>query len=720
MDSVERLTLEAAQADTVLACEHRHRYEFATRLCAGLRVLDLCCGSGYGSAILASQARSVVGVDRDGASIEGAQAVIASQVAGVGFINADAVAFLRGQIAERFDVVVCFECLEHLTELDAALWLLRDHANRGTKVIASLPNSELFGERNPFHVTDFGYDEAMRAFSSFPSSVMLPQYLAEGSLICPPEAAAAEVAVVLDDRDEPAYANHFVFCVNFSAEAVNAVHHGSLQVDIAPVYNRWAEGLKHAIEALQIENARLARARLGKGASAGAAALALLADREAEVAALRGELEHLQGELRLGTAEGHAAATDHARPSRRAALEPALSPAPADFHEAWDDDPCDANSWERRRWRAATYLIPWLEQTFPLAGSTVLEYGCGDGPVSCAFGARAGRVLGLDIDGRAVAEGRRRAEAAGCQNVVLEWHHADDIGAAAAAHARAVDVVLLYAVLEHLSVAERLRLLRLAREVVKPNGVIVVCETPNRLIYFDHHTARMPFFHLLPDELAVEYYGRSARQEFTAAMEAGSREGPAAALETVVRWGRGVSFHEFEVVFGDLDAHVVASNYDPLLFDERPVHPDEVILWRYLARWRPDLAPVWSRYWLDLVLSPLPRRSRAPFIRPWVADTTASRNVGWTSAEALRLSSSDSELAIALPQPTGRVIVGVAAPAEQLVLKLEPEPPAIPRVAVAAPSCGQVFARFDLDEPADRLRLTSSGDVDVVFVGYEE
>ena len=81
-----------------------------------------------------------------------------------------------------------------------------------------------------------------------------------------------------------------------------------------------------------------------------------------------------------------------------------------------------------------------------------------------------------------------------------------------------------------------------------------------------------------------------------------------------MRWGRGVSFHEFEVVFGDLSRHVLASNYDPLLFGERPVQPDEVILARYLDRWRPDLAPVWSRYWLPSRRKkgiPRPRRMHA-------------------------------------------------------------------------------------------------------------
>ena len=50
MEVVERLTLEAAQAIPMLASEHRHRYEFASRLCADLRVLDLCWGSGYRTA----------------------------------------------------------------------------------------------------------------------------------------------------------------------------------------------------------------------------------------------------------------------------------------------------------------------------------------------------------------------------------------------------------------------------------------------------------------------------------------------------------------------------------------------------------------------------------------------------------------------------------------------------------------------------------------------
>ena len=125
-----------------------------------------------------------------------------------------------------------------------------------------------------------------------------------------------------------------------------------------------------------------------------------------------------------------------------------------------------------------------------------------------------------------------------------------------------------------------------------------------------------------------------------------------------MRWGRGVSFHEFELVFGDLSRHVIASNYDPLLFGERPVHPDEVILARYLERWRPDLAPVWSRYWLDLILSPRPVERRPPFLRPWTAETVASTDVGWTRWENLYLNGPARRCRSTLPHPTSRLVVG--------------------------------------------------------------
>jgi ubiquinone/menaquinone biosynthesis C-methylase UbiE len=43
--------------------EHLHRYAFACELAAGKTVLDIACGEGYGSVMLARVAKHVIGVD---------------------------------------------------------------------------------------------------------------------------------------------------------------------------------------------------------------------------------------------------------------------------------------------------------------------------------------------------------------------------------------------------------------------------------------------------------------------------------------------------------------------------------------------------------------------------------------------------------------------------------------------------------------------------------
>jgi 2-polyprenyl-3-methyl-5-hydroxy-6-metoxy-1,4-benzoquinol methylase len=732
MDIVERLTLEAAAADTMIACEHRQRYEFAAPLCAGKRVLDLCCGTGYGTAILAAEATEVVGVDNDAATVELAAASIGHDVAGARFELADAVEFLMRDVVASFDVVVCFEGLEHLRDVARALAALRDHAGRGLQIVASIPNGKLFSEQNPYHVTEFGYDEAMRAFAGFPSTVMLPQFLAEGSLICPTGAQGVDVNVSLEDRDEPEYANHFIFCVNFDADAIQGNHHGRIQLNTSPVFNRWAEDLKRGAWALRRENTRLARARLGKAGSAAASALAGVANREAQVSDLRERCEAAEAQLRelqLALATIDALELPAAGPSRGApgGAEPVTvvrehGSANRDVERAEAVVDGDPNSWEQRRRRAADVLIPWIEQTVPLAGRTVLEYGCGNAAVSCAFAERAGRLIGVDIDPGWIELGNEEVRKRGLQNVELELHPVESIVEAVAARRGQVDVFLLYAVLEHLTVAERLQVLRLARDVVKPDGAIVVCETPNRLIYFDHHTAQMPFFHLLPDELAAEYYPHSARADFRAAIDQAAEGGHVATLEAIVRWGRGVSFHEFELVFGDLARHVIASNYDPLLFSERPIHPDEVILARYLERWRPDLAPVWSRYWLDVILSPTEIERREPFLRPWSAETVASDRVGWTRWENMHLSGRESTLQIDLPHPTERLVVGsVTAHERPLALEISAANFG-PRLSAdaSAPAGHTRFTTFELAQPAQSIALSAGDECNIVFVGFDD
>src|SRR6516165_3790374 len=89
--------------------EHRHRYLFARELCRGKDVLDLASGEGYGSAMLAGVAGSVVGVDIASDAVAHAQKT---------YVRRN-LRFMIGSCAEiplrdaSVDVVVSFETLEH-------------------------------------------------------------------------------------------------------------------------------------------------------------------------------------------------------------------------------------------------------------------------------------------------------------------------------------------------------------------------------------------------------------------------------------------------------------------------------------------------------------------------------------------------------------------------------------------------------------------------------
>lgn len=140
--------------------EHWHRYAFVLELARGRRVLDAACGEGYGSALLATAASEVVGVDIDAASVEHARNRYGT-LSNVRFQQGDAAAL--DLESESFDLVVSFETLEHLAAQEELIAGFARVLRPGGILVISSPDkraySEIAGFRNEFHVRELYRDE---------------------------------------------------------------------------------------------------------------------------------------------------------------------------------------------------------------------------------------------------------------------------------------------------------------------------------------------------------------------------------------------------------------------------------------------------------------------------------------------------------------------------------------------------------------------------------
>ena len=146
------------EVDADLFNEHWTRYLFASRFAAGKKVLDVACGSGYGTALLAENAASVAGADIAREAVEYARRHYGSP--NTQFIQADCFSLPFGA---QFDLVVAFEIIEHLQDAARFLTELRRVLTPAGVLLISTPNRLYYtddrGEVNPFHEREYSHSE---------------------------------------------------------------------------------------------------------------------------------------------------------------------------------------------------------------------------------------------------------------------------------------------------------------------------------------------------------------------------------------------------------------------------------------------------------------------------------------------------------------------------------------------------------------------------------
>ncbi|MGD9657753.1 MAG: class I SAM-dependent methyltransferase, partial [Methylocystis sp.] len=174
------------------------------------------------------------------------------------------------------------------------------------------------------------------------------------------------------------------------------------------------------------------------------------------------------------------------------------------------------------------------------------------------------------------------------------------------------DCIILYAVFEHLTLAEREIILRSARDALSDGGLLIVCETPNRLIRYDSHSTFLHFFQNLPTELALAYIERSPRKEAHSIISSENKE------EALYRFGQGVSYHEFELYFAKAGEQppIISDGWDMWPTFDEPIRRDELELENYVRANEVPANPAFTRYWINAVFDCYPRKAPVEAPKP--------------------------------------------------------------------------------------------------------
>jgi GT2 family glycosyltransferase/ubiquinone/menaquinone biosynthesis C-methylase UbiE/glycosyltransferase involved in cell wall biosynthesis len=183
--------------------EHMHRYAAVQQFIQNKIVLDVASGEGYGTALLAKSAKSVIGVDISHEAINHASQTYVEP--NLKYLQGSATQLNFGD--GLFDVVVSFETIEHLAEQEQMIAELARVLRPDGILIISSPNrpiySEESGELNEFHVKELDFQELNDLLAEkFKSIRYFGQRIQMGSLINSLNETSSHLLVWSDNGQE--------------------------------------------------------------------------------------------------------------------------------------------------------------------------------------------------------------------------------------------------------------------------------------------------------------------------------------------------------------------------------------------------------------------------------------------------------------------------------------------------------------------------------------
>lgn len=159
---MERLEFGGSSRYVALeAAIHIARYLTAKEHCADRKVLDIACGEGYGSWLMAEWgAQSVLGVDVSSEAVAAADKRFSNER--VRFAAGSGEELKQIISGQKFDLIVSLETIEHVDNPRLFLENIRDAAAPNATIIISAPNDHWYydrGGRNEFHKHQFTLEE---------------------------------------------------------------------------------------------------------------------------------------------------------------------------------------------------------------------------------------------------------------------------------------------------------------------------------------------------------------------------------------------------------------------------------------------------------------------------------------------------------------------------------------------------------------------------------
>jgi len=141
---------------------HLARYKFAYDLIKESDVvLDVPCGSGYGTNLLSQKAMQISGVDIHAGAIEHAKELFQSE--NINFYEHDAEKLHEiFNDSDLFDVIVSFEGIEHVPNPPVFLKEIRKRMHPESRLIISTPRKP---HGSPYHIIEFSLDEFKKVLS---------------------------------------------------------------------------------------------------------------------------------------------------------------------------------------------------------------------------------------------------------------------------------------------------------------------------------------------------------------------------------------------------------------------------------------------------------------------------------------------------------------------------------------------------------------------------